>query len=63
MFGSYEARKPTPGQLRYIAILTLELGMPEPKVYSSAEAGRLIRELQAERTYRRKEKWRRTHTR
>ena len=54
--GLYDDRDPTPGQLRYIALLTAELKMPEPTVRSYGEAGRMIRELQAERTYRRRVK-------
>ena len=49
-------QNPTPGQIRYIAILTRDLGMPEPSVRSFGEAGRMIRELEAERTYRRRVK-------
>lgn len=52
-------RKPTPGQLRYIAILCQQLKITvayEEKVASRGEAGRLIRELEEEKRYRHKRK-------
>ena len=49
-------QKPTPGQIRYIAILTRDLKMPEPTVVSFGEAGRMIKELEAERAHRRRVK-------
>lgn len=45
---------PTPGQIRYIAQLSMRLGKPEPDVRSYAEAGRMIRELEAEDKYRKR---------
>ena len=47
---------PTPGQIRYISILSAQLGMPEPSVRSYAEAGRMIRELETERNFRKRVK-------
>jgi len=50
-------RKPTPGQLRYIAVLCQQLKMTvvyEERVRTFGEAGLMIRELEAERKYRRK---------
>ncbi len=49
-------RDPTPGQLKYIARLTWDLGMREPSVRSFGEAGLLIRELETERAHRRRVK-------
>jgi len=46
----------TPGQRRYIAILSAGLKMPEPDVRSYGEAGRMIRELEAERSFRKRVK-------
>ena len=43
---------PTLAQIRYIATLSKRLGMSEPTVYSKGEAGRMIRELQAEMKFR-----------
>lgn len=43
---------PTPGQLKYIAVLSAKLRIPEPKVGSYGEAGRMIRELEAENRHR-----------
>lgn len=51
------SRPPTPAQLRYIALLCQQLGKTTPyeeQVKTMGEAGRLIRELEAEREYRRK---------
>lgn len=45
---------PTPGQLRYIAIMSQQLGMPEPHVETFGEAGLMITELKAEKEYRRR---------
>jgi len=50
--GFWGSQSPTPGQRRYIAILSAELKMPEPDVRSYGEAGRMIRELQAEKRHR-----------
>lgn len=47
---------PTPGQIRYISILSAQLGMPEPSVRSYAEAGRMIRELENEKSFRKRVK-------
>ena len=49
-------QSPTPGQRRYIAILSAELRMPEPDVRSYGEAGRMIRELETERSFRKRVK-------
>lgn len=46
---------PTPGQLRYIAILCQQLGMEKPleeRMKTKGEAGRMIRELEEEKKYR-----------
>lgn len=48
--------KPTPGQRRYISILSAELGMAEPDVRGYGEAGRMIRELETEKAYRKRVK-------
>ncbi len=48
-------RKPTSGQLRYIAILSQQLKITvayEEQVRTFGEAGMMISELKAERTYR-----------
>ena len=48
-------RKPTSGQLRYIALLSQQLKMTvayEERVRTFGEAGMMISELKAERTYR-----------
>jgi len=50
---------PTPGQLRYIAILCQQLRITTPyeeQVRTYGEAGRMIRELEAERAHRKKQK-------
>lgn len=47
-----EKEKPTPRQIRYIAILSYKLGMKEPYVATYGEAGRLITELKKELEYR-----------
>ena len=46
----YEGNEPpaTPRQLRYIALLSRELGMREPTIKTMGEAGRMIRHLQTE---------------
>jgi len=46
---------PTTGQLRYIASLCMRLGKETPYVETMGEAGRLIRELEDEDAYRRKQ--------
>ena len=43
----------TPAQLHLIAILTLQLHIPEPRVTSFGDAGRLIQDLYAARRLRR----------
>ena len=43
----------TPAQLRLIAILTLDLHVPEPRVDSFGDAGRLIQDLYAARRLKR----------
>lgn len=53
--GQYYERKPTPGQLHYIASLCQQLKMTvvyEERVRTFGEAGLMIRELEAEREYR-----------
>lgn len=53
------SRRPTPGQLHYIASLCQQLKITTPyeeKTMTFGEAGRLIRELEAERKYRREHK-------
>ena len=50
-------RKPTSGQLRYIAILSQQLRMTvvyEERVRTFGEAGMMISELKAEKEYRKK---------
>ena len=42
----------TARQYRYIALLSSKLNKPEPRVKTRGEAGRLIRELQAELKHR-----------
>jgi len=57
--GTDYERPPTTGQLRYIASLCQQLKMPIPyeeQVRTFGEAGRMIREFEAEREYRRKQK-------
>ena len=52
-------RKPTPGQLRYIAILCQQLTITRPyegEVKSFGEAGRMISELKVEKAYRKQSK-------
>ena len=51
---NFRDRLPPSGpQLHLIAILTLDLHIPEPKVDSFGEAGRLISDLYAARRLRR----------
>jgi len=55
--GTDYERKPTTGQLRYIAVLCQQLKMTvvyEEQVKTFGEAGRMIRELKAEREYRKR---------
>ncbi len=47
-------RRATGPQLRYIAILTARLKISEPVVKGFGEAGRMIRELEAEQEYRKR---------
>ncbi len=47
-----DERGATGPQLHYIAILTARLKIPEPVVKGFGEAGRMIRELEAEEKYR-----------
>jgi len=54
--GFYDDRDPTPGQLRYIAKLSAAARRPEPSVRSYGEAGRMIRELEAEVAFQRRVK-------
>jgi len=49
-----DERDATPAQLRLIAIKSARLKIPEPVVKGFGEAGRMIRELQAEETSRKK---------
>ncbi|GAI84320.1 unnamed protein product [marine sediment metagenome] len=53
-YHSSEEKSPTPGQLKYIAVLSQQLHMPEPSVRTYGEAGRMIRELEAEREHRKR---------
>lgn len=51
---NYE-RPATPAQLRHIAVLCMQLGIDTPyegRVKTFGEAGRMIRELESERKYR-----------
>jgi hypothetical protein len=51
----FDQEPPTPAQLRYIALLCTKLKIREPLeelVKTRGEAGRLIRELQAEERFR-----------
>lgn len=53
------SQPPTPRQLRYIAVLCQQLKITvayEEQVMTSGEAGRMIRELETEREYRKKVK-------
>jgi len=55
--GWLQGEPPTPAQLRYIAILCQKLSIKEPleeRVRTRGEAGRLIRELEAEAKYRKR---------
>lgn len=49
---STQEREPTPGQLRYIALLSSKLGIQEPHVHTFGEAGRMINELKRELAHR-----------
>lgn len=51
-----DERGATGPQLRYIAILSMRLKIPEPVVKGFGEAGRMIRELEAEEKYRKTKK-------
>jgi hypothetical protein len=44
----FEEEYATPAQLRYIAILSSKLHIPEPVVKYKGEAGRMIRHLEEE---------------
>ena len=55
LIGYLGQEPPTTGQIRYIAVLCQQLGMSAPyeeQVRSRGEAGRMIRELEAERESR-----------
>lgn len=54
-FQPREKEKPTPRQIRYIAILSHKLGMKEPYVATYGEAGRMISELKRELKYRKEQ--------
>lgn len=52
LISSVKTGPATPKQLRYIALLSSQLKMPEPRVTSFGEAGRMISELKAEKEHR-----------
>lgn len=53
---NYSPKLPTSNQLRYIALLSMKLHIPEPHVETFGEAGRLINEYKKELEYRKTHK-------
>ena len=59
ILGNPHQEHPTSGQLRYIAVLCQQLKITTPyeeQVKTQGEAGRMIRELEAEREHRKRKR-------